>query len=196
MTEYHLESPLSEDDIRKLQLRDIIYVSGDMYSGTAHMPRIIEAIQKGEKLPFDLKGVVFSQGATTSARYQHITVDLIKYARVGAIIGKGSINKACLEAMEKYGCVYLSLVGGATGPQHTLKTRRYRESLVERVQTDWPEPGPRSLVVMKVKDYGPLFVTMDAHGNSVETEIEKSLEEKLPQIYSMLSADAFIPYHF
>jgi tartrate dehydratase beta subunit/fumarate hydratase class I family protein len=191
MAEYHLETPLSEEDVRKLKLGDVVYLSGALYGGSGLVSRIIEAIKKGEKLPFDLKGAVYSYGFTTSARYQVPMPELIKYAGIRAITGKGSVNKPALDAMKTYGCVYLSGVGGSAD------VYRRPEMVGDRVPTDWPVPEGdvnTNLTKQEVVEYGPLFVTMDANGHSVETEIR--IEEKLPKIYKKLGVhDVKTPYH-
>ena len=197
MTEYYLETPLSEEDIRKLKLGDIVYLSGKLYGTGGMEPRIIEAIKKGEKPPVDLKGVVAGTAPyiTTSARYQSDIPEFIKLTGVRAIYGKGSLDKSCLDAMKTYGCVYFSGVGGASNkPSHSLPSVRYTEGVVDQVRLSWPKDVPRGMAEFKLENFGPLFVTMDAHGHSVETEIR--IEEKLPEIYERLGAlDVIIPYH-
>lgn len=197
MTEYHLETPLSEEVVRKLKLGDIVYLSGNLY-GTGGIERgIIEAIKKGEKPPVDLKGAVSGTAPyiTTSARYQSDIPEFIKLTGVRGIYGKGSLDKSCLDAMKTYGCVYLSGIGGACNkPSHSLPSLRYTESVVDQTRLSWPKDVPREMTEFKLEKFGPLFVTMDADGHSVETEIK--MEEKLPEIYKQLGAlDAMIPYH-
>ena len=188
MTEYHFELPLSEEDVRKLKLGDIVYLNGILYSGnySGLVVKIIEAVKKGEKLPFDLKGAVYHYGATSSPRFQVPMPDLIKYTRIRGITGKGSVYKPVLDAMKTYGCVFLTLVAGSADYY------RRPEMVGERVTTDFKDSH---LIKQQAKNYGPLFVTMDAHGHSVETEID--IEKKRTEIYKFLGVhDVKIPYHF
>ncbi|HDG68741.1 MAG TPA: TRZ/ATZ family protein, partial [candidate division Zixibacteria bacterium] len=59
MAFYHLTTPQSEDDVRKLPAGDDVYLSGITYTATdAAHKRLVEMIEKGEQLPFPLEGSV------------------------------------------------------------------------------------------------------------------------------------------
>ncbi|RKZ27147.1 TRZ/ATZ family protein, partial [bacterium] len=59
MAEYNLTTPLSEDDVRKLRVGDTVFLSGIVYTArdSAHK-RLVEMLERGEELPFDLEGSV------------------------------------------------------------------------------------------------------------------------------------------
>ena len=84
------------------------------------------------------------------------TPGLIGQYGVRAIIGKGGLYQGSLDAMKKYGAVYLAIVGGAAA----LETEQIEE--VEAVYFE--ELHPEALYRFRVKNFGPLTVAMDSHG--------------------------------
>ena len=127
----HLHTPITEEQIRSLELDDIVYVSGDAYCMlyADHYTLIMDMLDRGEEIPMDLKdsviyntGVIWRRtpeggydmralGATTSSKFNAQTPSFIAKTGIRAIIGKGGMDKACLEAMKEYGCAYLAICG-------------------------------------------------------------------------------------
>lgn len=194
--EVRLETPLNEGDARALRVGDVVYLTGTIYQIRlgGHL-KALECAEKGQRPPFDLEGSViyhaFSSivrtdaewrlnyiGATTSALLNKYEPPLIRKFKVRGIVGKGGMDGATLEAMKEVGCVYLAQVGGASA----LYTSR-----IERVQAaHWEELGAERVFALKVKDFGPLHVGMDAHGNSLYESVNTAVKGKLPEIYKAL----------
>jgi L(+)-tartrate dehydratase beta subunit len=111
-------------------------------------------------------------GTTTSARMVRFTEPLGADYGVRAICGKGGFPDEAIEPMREHGMVYFAIVGGAAA----LETTQIEE--IEEVA--WEELMPECLWKFRVKDFGPLTVGIDAHGNSlyhdVQTEAKKRLE--------------------
>jgi len=82
MATYHLTTPLTEEDTRKLKAGDVVYLSGVMYTArdAAHS-RLVNLIEKGEELPFDLEGsVIYFVGPTPPKPGEPIgQVELVLY---------------------------------------------------------------------------------------------------------------------
>ena len=121
-------SPIKEEVIEKLTVGTRVLISGVIYTArdAAHY-RLIQALDKGGKLPFDLEGqtlyymgpsparpgqVIGSAGPTTSSRMDIYTPRLLA-AGIRAMIGKGSRSPEVREAIKKYKAVYLVTIGGA-----------------------------------------------------------------------------------
>lgn len=185
----YLKTPISEETARSLKIGDILYVSGDGYSGSMAIPYITNALKAGEKPPFTLEGMVLSLGFTTSARYQADIPEFIRQTKFRVTYAKGGMDKACLDAFKEVGCIYASIVGGPSWLYPPMK----------RVPTDWPkvDQQPRlRLMRVLMKDYGPLFLTMDANGNSLYHDVERKNEERMPEILKRLDAWPINePYH-
>ena len=82
-------------------------------------------------------------GTTTSTRMDRFSPDLIGKYGVRAIIGKGGLYEGSLAAMEKYGAVYLAIVGGAAA----LETQQIED--IEAVYWEHLHPG---VYQFRVKD--------------------------------------------
>lgn len=197
MTVYKLKTPISEEDVRKLKVNDILYVTGTMVTArdAAHR-RALEFFKEGKKLPIDLQGlavfhcgpivkkedekwVVVAAGPTTSTRMDIFEDEFIKNFKARVIVGKGGMGKRTTDAMKKYGAVYGAFTGGAA----ILAANAIRE--VKRVE--WFDLGmPEALWILEVEEFGPLTVAIDAHGNNLFEEVEKKVEEVRPKIYEKL----------
>ncbi len=101
---------------------------------------------------------------------------LIERYGVRAIVGKGGLLEGSMEAMKRFGACYLSIVGGAAA----LSTLQIEE--IEAVY--WEDLMPECLWKFRVRDFGPLFVTIDSHGNNLYFEIKDRVKAQLPAIYA------------
>lgn len=123
-----LKSPFSEKEIRSLKSGDIVSITGVLYTArdAAHK-RLCNSIDEKQPLPFDVDGqgiyyvgpsptkpgeVIGAAGPTTSYRMDDLTVPLLERG-LRIMIGKGKRNTNVIDAMKKYGAVYLVAIGGA-----------------------------------------------------------------------------------
>src|SRR5438067_2182271 len=117
-------------------------------------------------------------GTTTSARMGRFTEPLGAQYGVRAICGKGGFPDEAIEPMRKHGMVYFAIVGGAAA----LETTQIEE--IEEVA--WEELMPECLWKFRVKDFGPLTVGIDAHGNSLYHDVQAAAQEKLKELFARL----------
>jgi L(+)-tartrate dehydratase beta subunit len=193
MAEYHLQSPFSEMDVRQLHVSDIVTFDGLLF-GIRDLTQIYMFDQNHEP-PVSLAGAPcihtapslkkvggkwnkICVGTTTSTRMDRFTPDLIGKYGVRAIIGKAGLYQKSLEAMQKYGAVYLAIVGGSAA----LETLQIEE--VEAVY--WEHLHPEALYQFRVKNFGPLTVAMDSHGGHLYDEVRAEAQRRLPEIYKKL----------
>lgn len=170
MATYNLSTPLKDDDISKLKAGDVVLLSGTVYTArdSAHK-RMIETLDKGQPLPFDLKGAVIyyvgptpappgfaigSAGPTTSGRMDSYAPRLYDLG-LKASIGKGKRNQAVRDALKKNVGVYF----GATGGAGALLSKCITAAEV----IAYDELGPEAIRKLTVKEL-PLLVINDAHG--------------------------------
>jgi fumarate hydratase subunit beta len=168
-----ITSPLSPEVIAELAVGDSVLISGVLYTArdAAHQ-RIIEALEKGEKLPFELKGqtiyymgpspappgrVIGAAGPTTSRRMDGYTPRLLA-AGVKALIGKGERSDEVRQALKKYKAVYLATTGGAGA----LLARCVRQ--IEIVA--YEDLGPEAIMRLEVENF-PAVVANDIHGGDL-----------------------------
>lgn len=191
--EYHLTTPLSEEDVRKLEIHDIVYLNGRIYGiRDATQRRIFD---EHIKPPVDFNGYVCLHtapnvkkmgdkyvklciGTTTSTRMEKYSSPLIKQYGVRAIIGKGGLLDNSLKTMQEQGAVYLAIVGGAAA----LQTTQIEE--IEAVY--WEDLFPECIWQLQVRNLGPLIVAMNAHGESMYEHIRTRAHQRLPKILSDL----------
>jgi L(+)-tartrate dehydratase beta subunit len=117
-------------------------------------------------------------GTTTSARMVRFTEPLGRQYGVRAICGKGGFPDEAIAPMHELGMVYFAIVGGAAA----LETTQIEE--IEEVM--WEDLMPECLWKFRVKDFGPLTVGIDAHGNSLYHDVQTAAQEKLKELYARL----------
>ncbi|MCC6024956.1 MAG: FumA C-terminus/TtdB family hydratase beta subunit [Desulfurococcaceae archaeon] len=190
MAEYRLRTPLSESDVRRLRVGDIVYLTGVIYTArdAAHR-RIVEYLKENKPLPFDLRGgviyhcgpvvakrgdqwIVLAGGPTTSTRMELYEYEVIEKLGVRMVIGKGGMGKRTAEACAKYGAVYATYTGGAG----VLAA----QSIKRVLDVYWLDLGiPEAVWVFEVEDFGPLVVAIDSTGrNLIEEVVEASTKKK------------------
>lgn len=169
-----LKTPLTEEDARRLRIGDSVAISGVLYTArdAAHK-RMVEALDRGEPLPVDLRGqviyfvgptpapegrVIGAAGPTTSSRMDAYSPRLIAEAGIRGMIGKGTRAPQVLEAMAKYGCVYFAAVGGAGA----LLSRH----IVSAQVVAYEDLGPEAIRRIEV-DRFPAIVANDAAGGDL-----------------------------
>src|SRR5213596_663718 len=117
-------------------------------------------------------------GTTTSARMVRFTEPLGEQYGVRGICGKGGFPDEAIEPMRRHGMVYFAIVGGAAA----LETTQIEE--IEEVA--WEELMPECLWKFRVKDFGPLTVGIDSHGNSLFHDVQERATKKLEELYERL----------
>jgi len=128
MATLNIESPLNEETVKSLKAGDQVFITGVIYTArdAAHK-RLIEALDKGERLPLDLTNQIVyymgpsparpgqaigSAGPTTSGRMDSYAPRLMA-AGLKGMIGKGNRSQAVKDAMKEYKAVYFAAIGGA-----------------------------------------------------------------------------------
>jgi fumarate hydratase subunit beta len=165
--------PLTEETIAGLRAGDHVTLTGVIYTArdAAHK-RLIEALDKGEPLPIDIKGAVIyyvgptperpgrvigAAGPTTSMRLNPYTPRLLEQG-LKATIGKGGRNQAVKEALKKYRGVYFIAVGG-TG---ALLSKRVKSAEV----VAYEDLGTEAIRRLEVDGF-PVVVANDMYGNDL-----------------------------
>jgi len=168
--------PLTEETLEDLKAGDNILLTGVMYVGrdAAHK-RMIEALDQGKPLPFDIKGqtiyymgpsparpgqVIGSAGPTTSGRMDSYSPRLIAEGLKG-MIGKGMRSPAVKDAMKKHKAVYLAAIGGAGA----LISKSIKKSDV----IAYEELGAGAVLRVEVEDFLAIVIN-DIYGGDLYEE--------------------------
>jgi L(+)-tartrate dehydratase beta subunit len=194
MAAHRLTFPTTEEQIRELRAGDEVTVDGHII-GIRDRTQI-RIFDQGQEPPMDLTGAFLLHtapgvrrledgryekvciGTTTSARMVRFTEPLGERYGVRAICGKGGFPDEAIEPMRRLGMVYFAIVGGAAA----LETTQIEE--IEEVA--WEELMPECLWKFRVKDFGPLTVGIDAHGNSLYHDVQTEAKRRLEGILERL----------
>lgn len=191
---FNLRTPLSESEVRKLRVGDIVYITGILVTArdAAHK-RIHQHLVESKELPFNLEGlalfhcgplakkvngewIILAAGPTTSMRMEPFEHEVIENLKVRLIIGKGGMGEQTRRAMVKHGAAYAMFTGGAA-----VLAAKY----VSRVRgVLWMDLGmPEAVWFLEVENFGPLIIAMDSHGENL---FEKVAEEAKRRMAEML----------
>jgi L(+)-tartrate dehydratase beta subunit len=189
-----LTAPLDEATARGLRVGDRVLFDGIIWG--IRDATLIRIFDQGVAPPVDLTGAVLlhtapsvrrrpdggydpvSVGTTTSTRMSRFTRGCLEQLGARAIMGKAGLEEDALPVLREVGGVYFSLVGGAASIE-TLQIAAIEEAYFEDLL-------PECLWKFRVKDFGPVFVTMDAHGNSsyraVREQARRNLQAALARL--------------
>ena len=169
----YITSPIDIETIEKLAVGTQVLISGVVYTArdAAHK-RLIQALDKGERLPLDLKGqtifymgpspakpgqIIGSAGPTTSSRMDIYTPRLIE-AGIRAMIGKGSRSMTVREAIKEYKAVYFAATGGVGA---------LLAKVIKQVEIiAYEDLGTEAILRLNVEDF-PAIVTNDVYGEDL-----------------------------
>ena len=179
-----LTTPLTDASVEKHHAGDTVEITGTIYVGrdAAHK-RMVEALDRGEKLPADLAGqiiyymgpsptkpgqVIGSAGPTTSGRMDAYAPRLMEIGLKG-MIGKGLRAAPVKDAIKKHKAVYFAATGGAAA----LIAQRIKKAQV----IAYEELGAEALQKLEVEDF-PVIVVNDMFGGDAYEDGKKKYARK------------------
>lgn len=188
-----LTIPLSEADVRKLDVEDMVYLDGLIF--TCRSLFQIRALERDILPPIDFqrmnvmlhmggmmkkaeKGwLVSNMSCTSSIRFEKLSGPIINKLGIRAIIGKSTMGSKTMQVMKEVGCVHLSL-GASMGNILARNVSRVVEvhNLDElgMLEATW---------VLEVEKFGPLIVDIDANGNNLFRRVRGEVHKKLEAAY-------------
>jgi len=172
----NITTPLTDEVVESLKVGDLVQITGTIYTArdAAHK-RLVDLLDKGEQLPFDIKGQIIyfvgpspakpgkpigSAGPTSSYRMNIYTPRLIEVGQKG-MIGKSEMGPEVVAAMKKHKAVYLAAVGGAGA--------LISKSITASEIIAYEDLGAEAIRKMTVKDF-PAIVALDCHGGNLYQE--------------------------
>ena len=174
--EIHLQTPLKDEDLIKLKIGDKVLITGTVYTArdAAHK-RLVDLIEAGKELPFDIKGQIIyfvgpaparpgmpigSAGPTTSYRMDPYSPILLDEGLKG-MIGKGPRSKEVIDSMIKNKAIYLAAIGGAAVVM--------AQSIKAAKVLAYEDLGTEAIRELKVENL-PCIVANDIYGNDLFDE--------------------------
>ena len=193
-----LNTPVSDEDLKDIKIGDVIYLNGHIITcrDVAHR-RLIEL---GRELPVDLKGgaifhagpivrkiegtddkyEMISIGPTTSMRMEKFEKEFIEQTGVKIIVGKGGMGVNTEAGCRENKALHCVFPAGCAVVAATC---------VEEIEAvHWLDLGmPEALWVSRVKEFGPLIVSIDAEGNNIfeqnKVEFNNRKEAAIQSLY-------------
>ncbi|CAM2929188.1 Fe-S-containing hydro-lyase [Helicobacter burdigaliensis] len=178
MATIRITTPLTKEKVKELKAGDNVLITGTIIAArdAAHK-KLVEALDRGEKLPVDFNNEIIyylgptpanpnkdqavgAAGPTTSGRMDKYTPKMLDQG-VSGMIGKGYRSAEVVESMKKNGVVYMVAIGGA-GALISRSIKKY-EVLA------YPELGPEAVARLSVVDF-PAIVAIDCLGNDFYKE--------------------------
>ena len=170
-----LKTPIQSEDVEQLNVGDIVFLDGCLVTCRDMAHRRL--IDMGMQLPVELAGLailhagpivakeadgwkIVSIGPTTSMRMEVHEKEFIKQTGVKLVVGKGGMGPETVEGCAAHKAVHAVFPGGCA----VLAASRVEQ--IERVE--WLDLGmPEALWVTRVKNFGPLIISIDTHGNNL-----------------------------
>ena len=169
----HIDVPFDSSVSTTLKAGDYVYLTGTIYTArdAAHK-RMYEALERGEKLPFDVKNntiyymgpsparegrPIGSAGPTTASRMDKYAPRLLDLGLKG-MIGKGKRSKEVADAIVRNGAVYFAAVGGAGA--------LLSKSITSSEVIAYDDLGTEAIRRLTVNNF-PVIVVIDAQGNNL-----------------------------
>ena len=182
--EKKINTPITEEVTTTLHCGDYVYITGTVYvARDAAHKRMMEAIDRGETLPINIKNATIyymgpsparegkpigSAGPTTATRMDKYAPTLLDLGEK-AMIGKGKRSKEVIDAIIRNKAVYLAAVGGAGA----LLSKCIKKSEV----VCYDDLGAEAIRKIEVEDF-PAIVVIDTEGNNLyEISIKKYCKE-------------------
>ena len=197
-----LTTPIRDEDLESLEVGDVVYLTGQLVTcrDVAHR-RLIEL---GRELPVDLNGgailhagpivrrrgeddfEMVSIGPTTSMRMEKFEREFIRRTGVKLIVGKGGMGPETVAGCQEHKAVHAVFPGGCA------VVAAEQVEAIERAE--WQDLGmPETLWVNRVREFGPLIISIDTQGNNL-FERNKALyaERKKPIVEAICREVKFI----
>ena len=199
MSKKILTTPIKAEDLADIKIGDVIYLTGHIVTCRDVPHRRV--VEEGRELPLDIRGgailhagpiirktddksfEMVSVGPTTSMRMEKFEREFIAKTGVRLIVGKGGMGEGTMSGCKEFGAIHCVFPAGCAVVAATQ---------VEQIESaDWTELGmPETLWKCRVREFGPLIVSIDAHGNNlfeqnkikINEKKDAALAEILPQV--------------
>ena len=197
LREVHLSIPLQEEALAQLRLRDIVFLTGTIFTGREGVYEML--FERGVDPPIEIEHVsnvtfhcspavselpdgeyrITSTTGTASFRFAKYMPGLIGTFGVKAVIGKtGMPIETYRQVFAPNKAVYLSTVGYGLGATYGRAIKRVANVF-------WKEELglAQAMWCIEVERFGPLVVECDIAGNSLFEEENRKVDEVLTEQY-------------
>jgi len=187
MAVYHLNGPLTDEDVKKLKLGDTVYISGECFTCRSRLQKYI--FDEKHTLPFSTEGrnilihngpiIVKENGKwklmsfmpTSSIRFEKWGAKSVDEWNLKMIVGKTTMGASTMAMMKEKKCVHVS--PRSVSPNLWIDSIEVQDvhlyDELGRIEAAW---------FFKVKDLGPFIVDIDAEGNNYFDKLDGEIAER------------------
>ena len=198
MAEYHLKAPLSEEDVCKLKIGDIVYISGEAFTCRSRLQKYI--FDEGNKLPFSTaeRNVLIHNGPivvkengkwrlvsfmpTSSIRFEKWGAKSVDEWNLRMIVGKTTMGEKTAKMMKEKKCVHAS--PRSVSPNLWIDSIEvedvYLYDELGKIEAAW---------FFKLNDLGPFIVDIDTEGNNYFDRLDEDIAKRKNEALKKLGID-------
>jgi L(+)-tartrate dehydratase beta subunit len=199
MAHHELTMPATEAQVRALRVNDTVTLQRRLFGirdatqihmfdrgrstrldlrghAVIHTAPNVRKVARSDAFPAGYQPVCI--GTTTSDRMERFTRPLMAQYGVRLVVGKGGLRAASAQAFKDLGGAYLAIIGGTAALETTW---------VEQIEdVDLDDLNPESLWQFRVRDFGPLLVAMDSHGDSLYDAVRDAAQARRAAVLASL----------
>ena len=198
MAEYHLKSPLTDEDVKKLKLGDTVYISGECFTCRSRLQKYI--FDEGNTLPFstDDRNILIHNGPivvkengkwrlvsfmpTSSIRFEKWGAKSVDEWNLKMIVGKTTMGEKTAKMMKEKKCVHVS--PRSVSPNLWIDSIEIQDvhlyDELGRIEAAW---------FFKLNDLGPFIVDIDCEGNNYFDRLDKDIADRKDKALKKLGID-------
>lgn len=198
MAEYHLTGPLTDQDVEKLKIGDMVYISGETFTCRSRLQKYI--FDEKNTLPFatDNRNILIHNGPivikedgkwklvsfmpTSSIRFEKWGAKSVDQWNLKMIVGKTTMGKDTAEMMKQKKCVHVS--PRSVSPNLWIDSIEvqdvYLYDELGRIEAAW---------FFKVKELGPFIVDIDTNGDNLFDQLDERIAENKAKALRDLGID-------
>ena len=184
MAEYHLTGPLTDADVEKLNIGDIVYISGECFTCRSRLQKYI--FDEHHTLPFSTENrnilihngpiVIQENGKwklvsfmpTSSIRFEKWGAKSVDQWNLKMIVGKTTMGKETAEMMKKKKCVHVS--PRSVSPNLWIDSIYvqdvYLYDELGRIEAAW---------FFHTQELGPFIVDIDTKGRNLFDQLDETI---------------------
>lgn len=198
MAEYHLTGPLTDADVEKLNIGDMVYISGEAFTCRSRLQKYI--FDEKNTLPFSTAGrnilihngpiVIKENGQwklvsfmpTSSIRFEKWGAQSVDQWNLKMIVGKTTMGKETAQMMKQKKCVHVS--PRSVSPNLWIDSIEvqdvYLYDELGRIEAAW---------FFKLNELGPFIVDIDTKGENLFDRLDEQIAENKDKALQELGID-------
>ena len=198
MAEYHLKSPLKDEDVEKLKLGDTVYISGNCFICRSRLQKYI--FDEKNQLPFDTedRNILIHNGPivikengkwklvsfmpTSSIRFEKWGAKSVSDWNLKMIVGKTTMGEETAEMMKEKKCVHVS--PRSVSPNLWIDSIKvqdvYLYDELGKIEAAW---------FFELDELGPFIVDIDTEGKNYFDRLDQDIAQRKNEALKKLGID-------